>query len=430
MTATESGAGRTESAFTARGVGLASAGIVLAGLGVGLATPVLVYVGVTMTAAFAVSCVWMLLSINAFLHRFPFARREVTPRPLTAGVPGMVTVKIQAGTARSQGRVRRAMTESLDIREQAAAELTGGVGTKASVTRTPTALTLTYSLLPSRRGRWALGPALVHTSDPLGMIWADTSVGDAELVPVWPAVVDLSGTAGALMGHADRVVLGARTPSPDDASLRDYREGDDMRRVHWPSSARRGTMLVRSDERAGRRPATVIIDLPTESIALEWSISVAASIALSVLSSGHPVRLLGAGLDPDVLRHLGERGGEAGRAALLNQTVDLMPPTSRAAGTRNLVNAARQAAHDAPQGEVVVGVFEPLEREALDALVPIGEAGRAWAIVRELDHVKEDDAAQSTVTALRRAGWRATTASASSELTQVWTSLLTSGDME
>lgn len=427
MTASEAEGRRTSTAFSARGVGLGTAGLVFGALGVGLATPILVYCGVFMLSVFAVSCVWMLLSVNTFTSRFPYARREVTPHPLTAGVPGSVAVTIQSDGTRS-GRWRRAVTQSLDIREQAAAELTGGMGTKASVARTQTALTLTYSLLPVRRGRWPLGPALVHTADPFGVLWADTAVGDAELIPVWPAVVDLSGTAGALLGHADRIVLGARTPSPDDASLRDYREGDDLRRVHWASSARRGTMLVRSDERAGRRPATVLLDLPRESDALEWSISAAASIALSVLSSGHPVRLLGAGINPDAVRHLGDQGSEAGRVALLNQTVDLVAPPSASASVTQLTRAARQVRHDANNGEVIVGIFEPLDREALDALVPIGEMGRAWALVRSTEGTGE--AAKDTARALRRSGWRVATVSPASDLATVWTALLATGDIE
>lgn len=418
---------RTATAFSARGVGLASAGIVFGGLGVGLAAPILAYCGIFMLSVFAVSCVWMLLSVNTFVSRFPYARREVVPHPLTAGVPGTVTVTIQSDGSRAS-RWRRTVTQALDIREQAAAELTGGMGTKASVARDETSLTLTYSLLPARRGRWPLGPALVHTADPFGVLWADTAVGEAELVPVWPAVVDLSGTAGALMGHADRIVLGARTPSPDDASLRDYREGDDLRRVHWASSARRGTMLVRSDERAGRRPATVLLDLPREPHALEWSISAAASIALSVLTSGHPVRMLGAGLNPDTVRHLGEHGTDAGRAALLNQTVDLAAPVSATAATNQIVRAARQVRHDASHGEVIVAVVEPLEREALEALTPVGDTGRAWALVRTTAATETE--AKDTARALRRAGWRVSTVTAGSDLEAVWTALLSSGDIE
>lgn len=405
-----------------------AAGTVVGGLGVGLATPPLVYIGIAMVASVAVAALWMLLAVNSFLSSFPFARREVTPRPLSVGVSGTVTVTISAASrGRSGAFVRKALADALDIREQAAAELTGGGATKATVTRTKEQLTLSYALQPVRRGRWPLGPALVHSSDPLGMIWADTSVGEAEKIPVWPSVVDLSGTAGALMGHADRIVLGARTPSADDSALRDYREGDDLRRVHWPSSARKGTMLVRSDERAGRRPATVLLDLPREPKALEWSISAAASIALSVLDSGHPVRLLGGTIDPDRLHHLGQRHPEAARVELLNLTVDLHSAASHASATAQLLRGARHVADDLVQGEVIVGVFEPVDQAVLETLAPMGEAGRAWAIVR----AGEDDptAAHDCAASLRRMGWRATVASTSDDLATVWATLVTSGDV-
>ncbi len=411
--------------MTTRGTGMLACGIVVAGLGVGLSTPVLVHIGVAMTCAVVVAWIWVVLAVDSFMRTFPLARRTVSPHPLTAGRGGTVSVTIEA--ARSRARTRRSLAEHLDIREQASAELTGGLGTKATVRREPGRLELMYAVHPVRRGRWPLGPSLVRSADPFGMFQSNTPVGDPQLVPVWPAVVDLSATAGALMGHADRIVLGARTPSPDDASLRDYREGDDMRRVHWASSARRGTMLVRSDERAGRRPASVILDPPRDPVALEWAISAAASIALSVLDSGHPVRMVGGGLDPAAIRHLGDRGSEAARVDLLNQTIDLRAPLSRAAATTAVVRAASLTGEDSAQGEVIVAVVDPLEKAALDALSPLGDTGRSWALVRADGHLEED--ARATVRALRRSGWRASTVSSSDDLEELWTRMLTAGDI-
>lgn len=420
---------------TPRGIGLAVAALGISVLGVGLASPALVYVGVTIVAVVTVSALWMFLSIHTFLLRFPFARRSIAPRPLTVGAPGRVTVTIaSAHAADPRGglhpgrRLARGITDGLDIREQAAAELTGGAGTKAAVARGSDSLTLSYALLPIKRGRWHLGPAIVHSADPFGLIHADTSVGSAELIPVWPAVVDLTATAGTLMGHADRVVIGARTPSTDDASLRDYREGDDLRRVHWKSSARRGEMVVRSDERAGRRPATVILDLPRESVALEWTISAGASVALSVLASGHPVRLLGGSIEPS--HDDPRRSPSLARAHVLNQTVDLQSASSTSASERDLVRASREAATSAMSGDVTVGVFGPLSTEALRELLAIGGHGRAWAIVRADQEPSQREAAGATVGSLRRAGWRAIAATQGEDLAQVWTTLLTAGDIE
>ncbi len=415
----------SETTLTSRGIGMAAVGVVVGGLGVGLATPPLVYVGVAMCAAVAVAALWMLLSVNSFLSSYPFAHREITPRPLTVGVVGRVTVTMSAAQRGRAGAVlRRAIAQSLDIREQAAAELTGGGATKATVARTSDSLSLSYALHPTRRGRWPLGPALVHSSDPLGMIWADTAVGGTEEVAVWPHVIDLSGTAGALMGHADRIVLGARTPSADDAALRDYREGDDLRRVHWPSSARTGTMLVRSDERAGKRPATVIIDPPLDAEALEWAVSSAASIAISVLDSGHPVRLFGGTISVETATRMRSENADMARVALLNSTVDIASAASRDAAEHELSRASRHATDDLTQGEVIIAVLEPHEGRSLAELVPLGEAGHAWAVVRDSDEVP----AAQTALALRRAGWRVAVASMGDDLAAVWMRLVASGD--
>jgi uncharacterized protein (DUF58 family) len=420
---------------TARGIGLVVAALGISVLGIGLASPALVYVGITVVAVVTVSALWMFLSIHTFLLRFPFAQRSVSPRPLTVGAPGRVTVTISSahaadprGGVHPGRRLARGITDGLDIREQAAAELTGGAGTKASVARGADSLTLSYALLPTRRGRWPLGPAIVHSADPFGLILADTSVGAAELIPVWPAVVDLRATAGALMGHADRVVMGARTPSADDASLRGYREGDDLRRVHWKSSARRGEMVVRSDERAGRMPATVILDLPRDSAALEWTIAAGASIALSVLASGHRVRLLGGSIEPSEDDHA--HSALIARAHVLNQTVDLQAALSASAAEGDLVRASREAAASALSGEVTVGVFDPLSTEALHELLAIGGHGRAWAIVRADQEPAHSEAAEVTAKALRSGGWRAIAATREEDLARVWNRLLASGDIE
>ena len=75
-----------------------------------------------------------------------------------------------------------------------------------------------------------------------------------------------------------------------------------------------------------------------------------------------------------------------------------------------------------------MGVFDPLDSACLEALAPLGQAGHAWAIIRA-DSDGDDNAAHCA-TALRRSGWRATTATSSDDLAAIWTILLTAGDIE
>lgn len=46
----------------------------------------------------------------------------------------------------------------------------------------------------------------------------------------------------------------------DDQTVREYRDGDDLRRIHWPASARTGELMVRQEDRPAKRRAVVILD--------------------------------------------------------------------------------------------------------------------------------------------------------------------------
>ena len=151
------------------------------------------------------------------------------------------------------------------------------------------------------------------------------------------------------------------------------------------------------------------------------SISAAASIGVSVLDTGHPVRLLGAGPAAGAA-HLGQRGGDLARAELLDLTVDLTSPVTRAAGDARLREAARAAAEGSVEGEVTVAIIDPTTDDVLEDLAPIGAAGRAWAIVRADPDDPAD--AQATAARLSRAGWHASVVRAGDDIAGVWRSLV------
>jgi uncharacterized protein (DUF58 family) len=337
----------------------------------------------------------------------------------------------------------RARIAGLRFREQASAELSGGRALRAHVTRAPGRVTITYPVLAARRGRWTLGPLVVTRVDPFGVAKATTNLGEGAQIAVWPTVTELQVTPGVLVGDPDRVVLGARTPSTDDASLRDYRFGDDLRRVHWATSARRGELMVRSDERAGMQPVSVLLDLPTRPASLEWSISLAASMTLAMLDAGHPVRLLcgpspaggdaprssGATADrPLSQRHTHSRPGDMARADILDRTIDLTVAESPATAEERLLTDARVLAASDGVGEIVLAVLGPLSARTRTALAQVADNAQGWAVVRsgEGTHAQRGDAA-STVVALRRAGWRAITAEPGEDIARSWMRLLGSG---
>lgn len=410
MTRSRSAAGGRSLFVTPRGVGLAAAGLTIAVLGVGIGSAPMVLVGAAMLGAVAVAAGWIAASVIGARRALSAVERTVTPPTLAVGGRGEVDVKVGA---------HRALARTLGLREQAASELTGDTPVRATVARARDSIRLRYPLAPVQRGRWAIGPAIARTMDPFGLAEVELEIGGTHRIAVWPAVDDLAASAGDLMAVSDRAHAGARTPAADDAALRDYRDGDDLRRIHWRSSARRGELLVRSEEQQGRTEATVIVALPPAPETLEWMIRAAASVSLSVLDAGHPVRLIAGGRAASAHGTVA-RAAESARAAVLDATVDLQGAATVAQEESDIASGADLI--DAGPGSVTVAIVEPLGPAALAALAPHGELGRAWALVRayERDRLR----ATRTVEALRAAGWRATFTAAPEPVPAAWSRLL------
>ncbi len=393
---------------TRRGVGLVVLGLVVGAAGTAFGSTDLLTIG-TLPVLLVVLGLIGVGVVDPGRGRGLQTRRSVRPDPVHVGRTADVEVEV----ALARGASRARLTD-LRLREQAAVELSGGRPLRATVAREPRAVRLRYPVLATRRGRWALGPLVVSRTDPFGVARVQATLGDRETVTVWPTVVDLPVPRELLVAEPERSVVGARSPAADDAALRDYRMGDDLRRVHWPSSARRGELVVRSDERAGMRPVTVLLDQPAPGDALEWSISLAASVAVALHAAGHPTHLLtGAAMDdPRAVRM------EApGRAQLLEATVDLGGRPDAATAERALLAEIR-GLDDADGGfGLVVAVLGAQGPAGRAALAGVSQTRPAWAVVRGGEH---DEHAVATARSLRRAGWRVVQAVPGEDLAETW----------
>lgn len=156
-----------------------------------------------------------------------------------------------------------------------------------------------------RRGRYEIGPVMVRLTDPLGLFEHRRSFPLFEEFLVYPATIPLDRVA--VSGHsprqAARLVSGAYTgASPVFHGTREYRTGDELRTVHWPTSARRGRLVVKEFDREVARHLTIFIDLARGNLAglgqkstLEYSVKIAASLARKTLAERGLVQLFGAG---------------------------------------------------------------------------------------------------------------------------------------
>jgi MoxR-like ATPase len=405
---------------TPRGLALLGTGLVTGATGLLGGVRVLTQVGGLLVLVVAVSVAWLAVEATQQERGGLRLRRRVTPHPVTVG--STATVEVELASTGGGHRLDR-----LQISERASRELSGPRPLRARVHRGVDRLSLTYPIEPARRGRWTVGPVEVQRRDLFGAAGWRGPLGESMLVAVRPAVTPLSMTGTSTSTDVDRAAMGSRTPAADDSSLRGYRAGDDLRRVHWRSSARRGELVVRQDEHAGRRPASVLLDLAVEDAATEWSISVAASVAIALLGSGHQVRILGG----DVLgaatdHHHGDAHGE-GADALLDQMVGLTRPASRAVRESWLLTAVDTLTAEAGGAELVVAVVGALEPRALTALARVGGAGTVWVMVR--NGVAGPTVEESrTLDSLRRAGWTACAVTVGEDVSTSWDRLLRSSE--
>ncbi|GAA4806041.1 DUF58 domain-containing protein [Nocardioides caeni] len=122
--------------------------------------------------------------------------------------------------------------------------------------------TLTYPVRSELRGQYDLGPLVVRTVDPFGMVERRSSLGDPATVVVTPRVLPLPGVplSGGWHGAGDHRPQSFATGSAEDVTVREYRRGDDLRRVHWRSSARLGELMVRREEQPWEAHAIVLLD--------------------------------------------------------------------------------------------------------------------------------------------------------------------------
>ena len=142
----------------------------------------------------------------------------------------------------------------------------------------------TYVLERLSRGRYAVEEAVAVLEDPFGLARSEVELPPGGAVVVYPRLVALSGLFSESGAHAQdgrRLLL--RRPSGFDLhSVREYVEGESLRKVHWASTARRGRLMVKELEDSPRDEIAVVLDAG-EAGALGESLDVAVRAAGSIL---------------------------------------------------------------------------------------------------------------------------------------------------
>lgn len=163
-----------------------------------------------------------------------------------------------------------------------------------------------YRLPTDRRGLVRIGPLQVIVGDPFGLTRVATEAAPRVEMIIYPHV-DKVDPLPYTTGHDP--LAGARQPNSlgrtgeDFYALRPYVVGDDLRRVHWPSSARHDELLVRQNELPWQGRTTILLDVRKDAHAgdsLEVAVSIAASVVAATARRSDLIRLVTSdGVDSD-----------------------------------------------------------------------------------------------------------------------------------
>jgi len=203
------------------------------------------------------TALFLLLAVAAgvVFVRLGAARLDVTRRlyPSQVHEGDQVTVEVDLVAA---GRARHLFVEDtvhgLGVARFAAAATTPGQR-----------LVARYEIFCRTRGIYQVGPAEVASADPFALTEARVALGSVDRLIVYPAVEPLDGFP-AVRGLDPAVQSTHPTFAPhggeDFFTLREYQIGDDLRRVHWPSSAKRDELMIRQLEVPWQARALVLLD--------------------------------------------------------------------------------------------------------------------------------------------------------------------------
>ncbi|WP_019630731.1 DUF58 domain-containing protein [Actinomadura atramentaria] len=280
---------------------------------------------------------------------------------------------------------------------------------------------LGYRIRSDVRGRYRVGPLVVRLTDPFGMVELVRSFSLSDTLVVTPRVVPLppGEPGGGPVGGSDGPARAAAVAGEDDAAPREYRHGDDLRRIHWRSTARRGELMVRREERQRHRAGTLLLDTRRRAFwgedaaaAFEEAVSVAASLGAHLARSGLRLRFV---TDAGEVLPDSASGDGAFEGLLLDAlaTVGRSETRSPAAALAALHGPGRD-------GEVVVGVFGALGAEDARA---VAAARRGGAVHVAVLVGRAGDAAAGAARTLRAAGWRVASVGSAADLPAAWAAL-------
>jgi len=408
---------RMRDVLTTRGQAFAAAGVTLLLCGLGLGFPDISRVGV-------------LLAVLPLLAAFAARRQRASVRVERHLVPSRVTVD-EASTVTVVVENTSPSRSPLMLVEERLDYVLGDrprflLGRMASGERRQ----IEYSIRSHLRGRHALGPLAVQIRDAFGLTNRFAEVGGQDEVVVLPRIERLAGGTpqGSGLGTEGETPHMIALHGEDDQSIREYRDGDDLRRVHWPATARTGDLMVRQEDRPARRRAVILLD-PRRSghrgtgagSSFEWAVSAVASLVTHLAAGGYAVHLVSS----ESLR-----SGAVEAVAEVDSILELLAEAATA-DDHTIDELVRAGSAVAAAGGLVVAVLADHDDEACRRVASLRQSGgTGLAVVLDTASFGDGQAprlAPALAEVLHLSGWSAVTVRAGGTMAQAWAALTTRG---
>lgn len=150
-----------------------------------------------------------------------------------------------------------------------------------------------YVLPNVRRGRYVFDPVRLSIEDPFGLARAELVRGEQEALVVYPELVDLPTlfSEGGTHAQDGRRILMQRPTGYELHSVREHMQGESLRAVHWPSTARRGRLMVKELEDAPRDEIVVLLDA-TDPSTFDLAVRAAGSLLRAHVRRGRRCALV------------------------------------------------------------------------------------------------------------------------------------------
>jgi uncharacterized protein (DUF58 family) len=288
--------------------------------------------------------------------------------------------------------------------------------------------TVRYPVRSDARGKYRIGPLRLRLADPFGLVELTRSFSAVDRLTVVPVIHPLPSVrlGGAWESGGESVSRTVAIRGDDDAATREYRNGDDLRKVHWRSTARVGKLMVRREERPWQSRATLLLDTRGRAhrgdgpgSSFEWAVSAVASIGVHAGRLGYSVRLLTDAGPAIAGADVGAEGG-----VLLDYLAEVT--ASRHSGLDPAVSALR-AVEGIGTLVAVLGLLDPDQAAELaatrtpsDTSIGILIDGSTWMGLSPRARSEADAAYDAAAEILIHGGWRVIRARHGDLLPRLW----------